>query len=123
MTKRSSRRDYADRLWRRLINARDRFCQMPDDSCEGRLEAAHIIGKQLGGARYATRWHPDNGVLLCQKHHRMFDGVFDKFAWASTRLGSETWGALQLQARERWDRDYDAVIAGLKRELEAVAAA
>lgn len=112
--KRSSRRRYADMLWSRVINERDKFCQMADDDCDGRLEAAHILGKQMGGARYATRWDPDNGVLLCQVHHRRFDGVFDKWRWAEERLGEQRWAELQDQALQKWDRDYDKVIEMLR---------
>lgn len=123
--KRSSRRSYADRLWSQLINKRDVFCQMAEDDefgCVGRLEAAHVIGKQMGGARYATRWDPDNGVLLCHLHHRMFDGVFDKWTWAEKRLGTQRWEALQAKARDRWNRDYDEVIQTLKSQLKEYAA-
>lgn len=115
--KRASRRRYADRLWSQLINRRDVVCQMRNAGCDGRLEAAHIIGKQLGGARYATRWDPDNGVLLCAAHHRAFDGVFDKYAYALKRLGAGRWNSLQAKAQERWDRDYDRVIAELRAHL------
>lgn len=118
--KRSSRCKYADRMWSRYINARDGFCQMASDECSGRLEAAHIIGKQTG--KHVIRWELDNGVLLCALHHRRFDGVFDKWSWAEKRLGTDRWEALQAKSRERWDRDYDRVYDELKTALKEHAA-
>ena len=51
----------ADRLWGELIHLRDReqcqFC----GKVGGKKDAHHILPRTF----HATRWEPDNGILLC----------------------------------------------------------
>jgi hypothetical protein len=89
---------------------------MSDETCEGRLEAAHIIRR----GTMTTRHIPDNGVLLCAAHHRIFDGIFDKHSYAKTRLGEARWAQLCELGRTRWDRDLDTPIEKLKAELKCL---
>lgn len=112
---RTTLRGRADKLWREAIRERDGHCVMDFGAdfagvaCEGRLEAAHIHPRR----HYGTRWEKTNGVLLCARHHRMFDGVFDRWAWAAARLGEAEWTRLCLLARNPWDKDYTKVFERL----------
>jgi hypothetical protein len=112
--KRSSRRDYADKLFRFYIRDRDQICQMAtvDPTCDGSLECAHFVGRRI----YSVRWHPSNAALLCQKHHRELDGdPIGRDSWFQTRLGEDRLRELHRLSREPWHRDYSRVLADIKR--------
>lgn len=52
-----------DDLWRKIIQTRDKVCRVCGH--DGRLESHHIMGR----IHKATRWWPENGILLCYNHH------------------------------------------------------
>ena len=66
-------RNYQDpqyKEWRRLVYARDNNrCQWPHCTYTGKKINAHHIKKwsEYPGLRY----HPSNGITLCQNHHKM----------------------------------------------------
>ena len=53
-----------DEVWKAKIKKRDKACAI-NDKCRGPLAADHIFSSKY----HATRWHPTNGILLCQRHH------------------------------------------------------
>lgn len=55
----------ADRLWGELIHLRDRCCQFCGKR-DGKLDAHHICVRTFK----ATRFEPDNGILLCFRCHQ-----------------------------------------------------
>jgi len=57
----------ADELWKKIIREKWQSCAVNND-CKGNLDAHHLIGR----ANKITRHNPENGILLCSKHH-----VFD----------------------------------------------
>jgi len=57
-------RKRADALWGKLVHERDRVCQVCGRAT-GKLDAHHILPRTF----VATRWEPDNGVLVCWQHH------------------------------------------------------
>ena len=112
--KRTSQRITCDFAFSKFIKERDKVCQMADDKCLGRLEAAHFIGR----GRLSVRYHPDNAVALCLFHHRQADAdPIGRDSWFADRLGEERFTALHMKSREAFDRDYDRVIREL-RELK-----
>lgn len=55
----------ADRLWGELIHLRDKRCQFCGKG-DGKLDAHHICVRTFK----ATRWEPDNGILVCFRCHQ-----------------------------------------------------
>ena len=55
----------ADRLWGELIHLRDKQCQFCGKR-DGKLDAHHICVRTFK----ATRFEPDNGILLCFRCHQ-----------------------------------------------------
>lgn len=54
----------ADAAWGKLIHLREE-CAI-GLNCNGNLEAHHLITR----ANVCTRHNPENGILLCSKHHK-----------------------------------------------------
>jgi hypothetical protein len=96
------------KLWGMYIHRRDEVCQV----CGGYpANAHHVVGKM----NYRLRFEPDNGILLCPKHHT-FDSKFS--AHGTPTLFGE-WFAEKYPQRhqfikdhvnEFWDKDYDKII-------------
>lgn len=55
------------RIWRESVLSKDgRQCMQIDSTCEGKLEAHHLLPwKEFSAFRYDT----ENGITLCHKHH------------------------------------------------------
>jgi hypothetical protein len=87
-----------DRLWAQAVKARDggrcRRCGARP-ALRG-LHAAHIITRR----RYATRWDPANGVVLCMGCHRWAHEHPGDFArWVETHLGTGTMAELRRRSQ------------------------
>lgn len=67
LKKKELRNDSAYRAWRDDVWKRDnRKCRIADNSCNGRIEAHHILGwKDYPELRYQL----NNGITLCHAHH------------------------------------------------------
>lgn len=72
--KKRPKQDYmkrADRLFSKLIRARDGHCQAVgthDITCSGYLQCAHIVGR----GELSLRVDESNALTLCQAHHVFF---------------------------------------------------
>lgn len=67
LSKKQERNDMAYREWRRLVWERDEFkCQIPDESCDKKFEAHHIV-RWVEDEK--LRYEVSNGITLCKKHH------------------------------------------------------
>lgn len=110
--KRTSRRQYADRLFRLRIRKRDKECQAKSlGPCDGPLEVAHFFGRRA----LSVRWSELNACLLCRSHHRHLDLHPDEmWQFVRERLTPEEFEVLKAQHNELFHKDYDLVIAGLK---------
>jgi HNH endonuclease len=117
VSKRKSRRSYADRLWSAYIK-RSRECA----KCGSRsnfLEAAHIIPRRA----LSVRWNPLNGIPLCAATcHRDFDNpasAESRRALIHGWIGATVYEELLRLAARPWNKDYDEPIAELNRLLKA----
>lgn len=107
--KRSDRkklRDYLDQLWSRLIKEKDGYkCQKCGTNQN--LQSAHIFSR----THWPTRWRIENGMCLCVKDHLYWQPNnpvgFTKLA--IEKRGQETIEALQKEAYQSWDKDYERV--------------
>lgn len=101
--------------WVRL--ERDRRCTgetVFDTPCNGRLQAAHFIGRR----NYRVRFDPDNVHALCEAHHVMVDQhhrLGAKLAWITHLLGDERRDALVRRSNETADRR-DVLLEQLTKE-------
>lgn len=85
---------YADQKWRQEVKARDGYrCRMCGS--RNRLEAHHVFGRGNQGTRHDL----DNGVTLCEPHHRYAHGFKPQFlTWAERELGTERFRALRAKS-------------------------
>lgn len=103
----------ADGLFSHQIRTRDKFCQFP--SCmvsdPAKLQNSHYFGRAIK----STRFHPDNCIALCWKHHygdkllgfefqkqtyeqHTYDGQYTKFM--KERLGKKRFLELRQLSRK-----------------------
>jgi 5-methylcytosine-specific restriction endonuclease McrA len=54
---------------RKIVRARERTCQLADDTCSGRPEVHHVIPVTEGGPMFEL----SNLRLLCQSHHHRLE--------------------------------------------------
>lgn len=77
----SARRSVVRGRLRRLVQQRDRTCQVPGCTHRARKEVHHLRHRSQGGTN-----DPDNLVLVCSyHHHRLHEG-----GWSATRLADGT---------------------------------
>lgn len=105
-----------DKKWGMYIHRRD------DEKCvvcgKTPAQAHHIISRK----NYRLRWEPDNGVLLCCKHHTM-DSKFS--AHGTPTLFGEWFEEhypqrhqfLRDTVNEFWNKDYDEILERFNEEL------
>lgn len=102
-----------DDLWRKVIRLRSLTCEMCDSARA--TDCAHYVRRGI----LATRWHPDNGNMLCYSCHRRYDRLeVPKIQWKSKWDSIEAAWSLDLLARSTEPVDTDAVHAELVRRLE-----
>lgn len=105
-----------DKKWGFYIHFRD------NDECvvcgSSPAQAHHLIGRR----NFRLRWEPDNGVLLCPKHHT-FDTKFS--AHQTPTIFSEWFKETYPQrdqflkdtVNELWNKDYDEILERFNNEL------
>lgn len=80
-------RNYDDpeyKKWRQKIYARDNYCcKWPGCNSKKKLQAHHIYKwADFPGLRY----HPNNGITLCQYHHKLVTKNEDSYTSFFMRL-------------------------------------
>ncbi len=113
-----------DSLWGKIIHTRDKVCQRCGRS-NTKLDAHHIFYKRF----MATRWDPQNGILLCfnpchkfgeNSAHQDIKG-FRK--WVKTKIGEVNFQILEVKKKNivRFP-DYEINRLYLEQELKKVEA-
>lgn len=99
MTRKSMKRDKADREFSLLIRERAGWrcerCFTPYPPPTRALHCAHMFSR----GKLSTRWDPENAAALCFGCHRWLDTHPDlKRVWFRERLGDEAFDALELRS-------------------------
>jgi hypothetical protein len=117
MKTRKSLEKKATRLWGQAVHQRDEErCQVCGSSP---AQAHHLVGRR----NYRLRFEPDNGILLCPKHHT-FDSKFSAHQtptifgeWFESKY-PERHQFIRENVNEIWDKDYDKVLRKLESQMD-----
>ena len=87
--------DHLDKRFRRYIRLRDKVCQ----GCakeSGLLDCAHILSRRYA----ATRWDPQNAMLLCRGCHMHFTQNPEEWVrFVESKMGEAAYQLLEIKAK------------------------
>ena len=114
--KRSTLRNKADALFRRIIHARNR-CEAAGEMglrCFGNLQVAHIYSRRY----YRTRWDERNALAMCACHHTTFHRLLAHWDdYLARHVGPRQLAAIRREAMGPPTKvDYAELIARLERK-------